>query len=100
MLRQFPLFSYEEGGDPLDYRLQAALGENLFSHQDARNLLRHGGMRPDCNWPQYDCALSYPYSGFPDTVRVEAGHITMPDLPSIGFEGKADLIRVMCVLAE
>ena len=26
--------------------------------------------------------------------------ITMPDLPGIGFEGKADLIRVMRSLAE
>jgi len=159
-LRDYPLFWYEEPGDPLDYRLQAALaefypgpiatGENLFSHQDARNLLRHGGMRPDRDWLQFDCALSYglceylrilreiraagwfpsrciphgghqmslniaaglglggnesypdlfqPYGGFPDTVRVEAGHITMPDLPGIGFEGKADLIRVMRQLA-
>src|SRR5712671_6939228 len=57
MLREFPLFWYEEAGDPLDFALQAALadfypgamatGENLFSHQDARNLLRYGGMRPD-----------------------------------------------------
>ena len=48
MLRDYPLFWYEEAGDPLDYALQAALaefypgpmatGENLFSHQDARNL--------------------------------------------------------------
>lgn len=55
MLRDYPLFWYEEAGDPLDYSLQAALsefypgsmatGENLFSHQDARNLLRYGGMR-------------------------------------------------------
>ena len=54
MLREFPLFWYEEAGDPLDFALQAALaefypnpmatGENLFSHQDARNLLRYGGM--------------------------------------------------------
>src|SRR4030081_865450 len=53
MLREFPLFWYEEAGDPLDFALQAALaefypgamatGENLFSHQDARNLLRYGG---------------------------------------------------------
>ncbi|MGH7081734.1 MAG: enolase C-terminal domain-like protein, partial [Acetobacteraceae bacterium] len=57
MLREFPLFWYEEAGDPLDFALQATLadlypgpmatGENLFSHQDARNLLRYGGMRPD-----------------------------------------------------
>ena len=160
MLRQYPLFWYEEAGDPLDYTLQAALaefypgsmatGENLFSHQDARNLLRHGGMRPDRDWLQFDCALSYglceylrtldvlkaagwsprrciphgghqmslniaaglglggnesypdlfqPYGGFPDGVRVENGHIVMPELPGIGFEGKSDLIRVMRDLA-
>jgi L-alanine-DL-glutamate epimerase-like enolase superfamily enzyme len=159
-LRDYPLFWYEEPGDPLDYRLQAALaefypgpmatGENLFSHQDARNLLRHGGMRPDRDWLQFDCALSYglceyqrtlavlgthgwsprrciphgghqmslniaaglglggnesypdlfqPYGGFPDGVRVEAGHIVMPELPGIGFEGKADLHAEMRALA-
>lgn len=69
MLRQYPLFWYEEIGDPLDYALQAAMsefydapmatGENLFSHQDARNLLRYGGMRPDRDYLQFDCALSY-----------------------------------------
>src|SRR5271168_923475 len=69
MLRQYELFWYEEAGDPLDYQLQAALaefypgpmatGENLFSHQDARNLIRYGGMRPDRDWLQFDCALSY-----------------------------------------
>src|SRR6202008_1847219 len=69
MLRDYPLFWYEEAGDPLDFQLQAALaefypgpmatGENLFSHQDARNLLRYGGMRPDRDFLQFDCALSY-----------------------------------------
>jgi L-alanine-DL-glutamate epimerase-like enolase superfamily enzyme len=68
-LRPYGLFWYEEAGDPLDYALQAELaqhyelpmatGENLFSHQDARNLLRHGGMRPDRDFLQFDCALSY-----------------------------------------
>ncbi|WP_312757775.1 mandelate racemase/muconate lactonizing enzyme family protein [Pantoea brenneri] len=161
MLREYPLFWYEEVGDPLDYSLQAALsefypgpmatGENLFSHQDARNLLRYGGMRPDRDYLQFDCALSYglveylrtlevlkqfgwspsrciphgghqmslniaaglglggnenypdlfqPYGGFPDSVKVEAGHITMPELPGIGFEGKSDLIKEMRALAE
>ncbi|BAT58630.1 L-fuconate dehydratase [Variibacter gotjawalensis] len=160
MLRQYPLFWYEEAGDPLDYALQASLaefypgpmatGENLFSHQDARNLLRYGGMRPDRDWLQFDCALSYglveylrtldvieqcgwsrarciphgghqmslniaaglglggnesypdifqPYGGFPDSVRVENGHIVMPELPGIGFEGKTDLITPMRELA-
>jgi L-alanine-DL-glutamate epimerase-like enolase superfamily enzyme len=161
MLRAYPLFWYEEAGDPLDFALQAALaefypgpmatGENLFSHQDARNLLRYGGMRPDRDWLQFDCALSYglceyqrtleaveaagwsrrrliphgghqmslaiaaglglggnenypdlfqPFGGFPDAVRVENGHIVMPELPGIGFEGKAELFRVMRTLAE
>ena len=161
VLRGYPLFWYEEIGDPLDYALQAAMsefyagamatGENLFSHQDARNLLRYGGMRPDRDWLQFDCALSYglveylrtldvlaqfgwsptrciphgghqmslniaaglglggnesypdlfqPYGGFPDSVRVDNGHILMPELPGIGFEGKSDLIKVMRDLAE
>jgi L-alanine-DL-glutamate epimerase-like enolase superfamily enzyme len=161
MLREYPLFWYEEAGDPLDYRLQAALaeyypgpmatGENLFSHQDARNLLRYGGMRSDRDWLQFDCALSYglceyqrtlaalavagwsparciphgghqmslniaaglglggnesypdlfqPYGGFPDGVRVEDGRIRMPELPGIGFEGKADLYKEMKALAS
>ena len=161
MLRAYPLFWYEEAGDPLDYQLQAALadfypgpmatGENLFSHQDARNLVRHGGMRPDRDWLQFDCALSYglceyqrtlevikahgwsprrciphgghqmslniaaglglggnesypdlfqPYGGFPDGVRVEDSHITMPELAGIGFEGKSDLYAEMKALAD
>lgn len=68
-LSAYPLFWYEEAGDPLDYELQAKLGEsyqgslatgeNLFSMQDARNLIRHGGMRPDRDYLQFDCALSY-----------------------------------------
>jgi D(-)-tartrate dehydratase len=80
MLGQYPLFWYEEAGDPLDYALQAALaefypgpmatGENLFSHQDARNLLRYGGMRPDRDWLQFDCALSYGLCEYLRTLEV------------------------------
>jgi L-alanine-DL-glutamate epimerase-like enolase superfamily enzyme len=68
-LAPYELRWYEEAGDPLDYQLQAELakhysgsmatGENLFSLQDARNLIRYGGMRPDRDWLQFDCALSY-----------------------------------------
>src|SRR6185437_13027446 len=60
---------YEEPVDPLDYLLHAALaetypgalatGENLFSLQDARNLVRYGGLRPDRDILQFDPALSY-----------------------------------------
>jgi D(-)-tartrate dehydratase len=63
------LFWYEEAADPLDYALQAVLGEhytpplatgeNLFSHQDVINLLRYGGMRPDRDYLQMDPVLSY-----------------------------------------
>src|ERR1700683_3918048 len=85
MLGQYPLFWYEEAGDPLNYALQATLpefypgsmatGENLFSHQDARNLLRYGGMRPDRDWLQFDCALSYGLCEYQRTLAVltEAG---------------------------
>jgi L-alanine-DL-glutamate epimerase-like enolase superfamily enzyme len=160
-LSRYNLFWYEEAGDPLDFELQATLrnyyanpmatGENLFSMQDARNLVRYGGMRPDRDWLQFDCALSYglveylrtldmlkqhgwspsrcvphgghqmslniaaglglggnesypdlfqPFGGFPDGVKVEAGHVTLPELPGIGFEGKADLYRQMQALAS
>ncbi|QEL65541.1 hypothetical protein OTERR_20650 [Oryzomicrobium terrae] len=160
-LSQYDLFWYEEAGDPLDYALQAELanhyagpmatGENLFSMQDARNLIRYGGMRPDRDWLQFDCALSYglveylrtldmlkdhgwspsrciphgghqmslaiaaglglggnesypdlfqPFGGFPDGVKVEGGYVTLPELPGIGFEGKADLYAEMKQLGE
>ena len=160
-IAKYDLFWYEEAGDPLDFQLQAdlarhydkpmATGENLFSMADARNLIRYGGMRPDRDWLQFDCALSYglveylrtlamlkengwspsrciphgghqmslniaaglglggnesypdlfqPYGGFPDGVQVIDGYVTLPDLPGIGFEGKADLYREMKALAE
>ena len=69
VLSNYNLFWYEEPGDPLDFELQRELGnhykgpmatgENLFSLQDARNLIRYAGMRKDIDWLQFDCALSY-----------------------------------------
>ena len=68
-LAPYNLRWYEEAGDPLDFEIQARLGEiypntmatgeNLFSMQDARNLIRYGGMRPEKDVLQFDCALSY-----------------------------------------
>ena len=159
-LRAYDLSWFEEAGDPLDFELQRALsdayegpmatGENLFSMQDARNLVRYGGMRPDRDWLQFDPVLAYglveylrtlemlsdhgwtkdrciphgghqfalniaaglrlggnesypdlfqPFGGFPDGVEVVDGHVTLPELPGIGFEGKADLYREMRSLA-
>lgn len=60
---------YEEPGDPLDFELlkqvaaisatAIATGENLFSVQDARNLIRYGGLDPHTSVLQMDPALSY-----------------------------------------
>ncbi|MCX5824899.1 MAG: mandelate racemase/muconate lactonizing enzyme family protein [Deltaproteobacteria bacterium] len=68
-MARFGLRWYEEPVDPLDYAAHAELargyagalatGENLFSFQDARNLLRHAGLRPDQDILQMDPALSY-----------------------------------------
>lgn len=69
-LQPYGLHWYEEPVDPLDYEgtrevatragdLPIATGENLFSHQDARNLGLYGGMDPERDFLQFDCALSY-----------------------------------------
>jgi L-alanine-DL-glutamate epimerase-like enolase superfamily enzyme len=68
-LAPYGLRWYEEPVDPLDYLLHATLatryagalatGENLFSMQDARNLIRYGGLRADRDILQFDPALSY-----------------------------------------
>ncbi len=75
---------YEEPLDPLDYLLHAALatryrpplatGENLFSMQDARNLIRHGGLRADRDWLQFDPALSYGLVEYLRTLDMLAQH--------------------------
>ena len=83
-IQQYNLFWYEEAGDPLDFDIQAALtdayalptatGENLFSHQDARNLLRYGGMRSEVDYLQFDCALSYGLVEYYRTLDVLADY--------------------------
>jgi L-alanine-DL-glutamate epimerase-like enolase superfamily enzyme len=60
---------YEEPGDPIDFDLNAevaqasatpiATGENLFAMQEARNLIRYGGLNPQRDFLQMDPALSY-----------------------------------------
>lgn len=155
-IRPYNLYWYEEVGDPLDYALQAELGqhydkpmatgENLFSHQDARNLIRFGGMNKDRDFLQFDCALSYglveylrtldvlkahgwssrrvvphgghqmslniaaglhlggnesypdvfkPFGGFADGIAVNDSYVSLPQIPGVGFEARAELYRVM-----
>jgi L-alanine-DL-glutamate epimerase-like enolase superfamily enzyme len=83
-IEQYGLFWYEEVGDPLDYALNATLaehyghpiatGENLFSLQDARNLIRYGGMRPDRDFVQVDPALSYGLTEYRRVLDMLARH--------------------------
>jgi len=83
-LAPYRLRWYEEAGDPLDYALQAELarrydgplatGENLFSLQDARNLIRYGGMRADRDILQFDCALSYGLVEYMRILRMVEEH--------------------------
>jgi L-alanine-DL-glutamate epimerase-like enolase superfamily enzyme len=77
-LAPYELRWYEEPTDPLDYAALAevaaaydgplATGENLLSWQDARNLLRYGGLRPDRDVLQMDPALSYGLTEFERTL--------------------------------
>ena len=83
-LEPYKLRWYEEPLDPLDYSTHAALaehysgpiatGENLFSMQDARNLIRHGGLRPDRDILQFDPALSYGLVEYLRTLEMLAAH--------------------------
>ncbi|MDP2706872.1 MAG: mandelate racemase/muconate lactonizing enzyme family protein [Burkholderiales bacterium] len=87
-LHPYGLFWYEEAGDPLDFQLQAELanhydgplatGENLFSMQDARNLIRYGGMRAERDWLQFDCALSYGLVEYLRTLEMLRQHAWSP----------------------
>ena len=73
----YDLCWFEEPVEPLDYLAHAVLceatetpiatGENLFSVQDFRNLLRHGGMRQHKDWIQPDPSLCY---GLTEALRI------------------------------
>jgi L-alanine-DL-glutamate epimerase-like enolase superfamily enzyme len=81
-LRDYPVHWYEEPTDPLDYAATAAVaeifpgplatGENLLSYQDARNLIRYGGLRADRDVLQMDPALSYGFTEFRQTLAALA----------------------------
>jgi L-alanine-DL-glutamate epimerase-like enolase superfamily enzyme len=83
-LRPMNLRWYEEPLDPLDYSTHATLaehygppiatGENLFSMLDARNLIRHGGLRADRDVLQFDPALSYGLVEYLRTLQMLVEH--------------------------
>jgi L-alanine-DL-glutamate epimerase-like enolase superfamily enzyme len=78
-LAPYPLAWIEEPVHPLDFDLHRdiaartalpiATGENLFSRDDARNLLRYAGLRPDRDLLQFDISLSY---GIAEYLRILA----------------------------
>ena len=76
----FGLAWIEEPAPPLDYELlrryaelspaPLATGENLFSLDDARNLLRYGGLRAARDFLQFDPLLSYGVDEYVRTVSL------------------------------
>jgi L-alanine-DL-glutamate epimerase-like enolase superfamily enzyme len=80
-LAPFKLAWIEEPAPPLDFDLLAsyarlsaaplATGENLFSFDDARNLLRYGGLRPQSDFIQVDPLLAY---GVVEYARIVAAY--------------------------
>ena len=151
----FGLWWFEDICDPLDFTLLAqvaaaygppiAAGEGNFGAADARNLLRHGGLRADRDILLFDIAHCYglpeyirmielvegmgwnrrsfwphgghlftlhavaalglggaevnphnfqPFGGLTDDGVVTGGHATPPELPGIGFEGRAALANL------
>ena len=83
-LAPYKLRWMEEPTDPLDYALLAELaalyappiatGENLFSTQDVQNLVRFGGMRPQCDIIQIDVPQSYGIVQFSRTLEMLKRH--------------------------
>jgi len=65
-------------------------------HQMSLNIAAGLGLGGNESYPD----LFQPFGGFPDGVRVENGHVTLPALPGIGFEGKSDLYKEMKGLSD
>ena len=64
-------------------------------HQMALNVAAGLGLGGNESYPD----LFQPFSGFPDGVDVAGGHVVLPELAGIGFEGKASLYAEMRSLA-
>ncbi|MDB5966527.1 MAG: mandelate racemase [Polaromonas sp.] len=84
MAGSYGLAWVEEPAPPLDYAALAsfcagyagcvATGENLFSADDVRNLLRYGGLRPAQDRIQVDMLLSYGLSEY-TTIMDDAARV-------------------------
>jgi L-alanine-DL-glutamate epimerase-like enolase superfamily enzyme len=101
---EFPLAWIEEPAPPLDFeRLRrvaeispapVATGENLFSLDDARNLLRYGGLRPERDFVQIDPLLAY---GVDEYVRILELYASWPRRQFLPHAGH--LFAAHCVAA-
>ena len=90
----FKLSWIEEPAPPLDYALTRhyaelapaplATGENLFSFEDARNLLRYGGLRPERDFLQFDPLLSYGVAEYVRILELYAGWHRRRFMPHAG----------------
>ena len=79
-MAQYDLAWFEEPVDPLNYEAHAemakvctmpiATAENLYSRIDALNLIRHGGLRRDRDWLQFDPSLCYGPSEYIAIVKM------------------------------
>jgi D(-)-tartrate dehydratase len=82
-LRPFGLKWFEEPCHPLDYALYAeiaaaydaplATGENLYSTEDVRNLVRFGGLRAGRDFIQVDPPQAYGIAQYANTVAMLEG---------------------------
>ena len=93
-MAEFRLAWIEEPAPPLDYELTKryaeltpaplATGENLFSYDDARNLLRYGGLRRERDLLQFDPLLSYGVAEYVRILELYAGWARRQFLPHAG----------------
>ncbi|WHH60119.1 enolase C-terminal domain-like protein [Petroclostridium sp. X23] len=79
-MKPYNIMWFEEPGDPNDYLLHAvladqyscpiAIGENLFSEQDIKNMILYGHLRSQIDYLQMDANLAYGATGFIKIMKV------------------------------
>ncbi len=65
-------------------------------HQMALNIAAGLGLGGNESYPD----VFRPFGGFADHIAVEDGRVTLPEMPGIGFEAKAELYAVLKELAK
>ncbi len=88
-LKPYNLKWFEEPVHPIDfeglsqfvsaYENPVATGENLFSQEELRNLLRHGGFRSDLDYVQIDVPQSYGIQNCAESIDIMGQFGWKPD---------------------